>query len=80
MDSDDRGTTVLFMYEGVNCGPAPATPTNGQRYVSGTLYQDIVRYSCHADYVIEGPEELRCEANGQWSGDAPVCKSKGEKA
>ncbi|KAM4536515.1 sushi, von Willebrand factor type A, EGF and pentraxin domain-containing protein 1 [Odontesthes bonariensis] len=30
-------------------------------------------YSCHRGYRLQGPEALKCRANGEWDSEPPVC-------
>ena len=36
----------------------------------------VVTFSCATGYQIDGRSSLRCQENGQWDGQAPVCRSK----
>ena len=60
----------------VSCGPAPDTPANGQRSVSGTTYGFTVTYTCNRGYDLQGDSRRTCMANSQWSGRTPTCSSK----
>ena len=37
---------------------------------------DVLRLSCDHGYQLQGHEEIRCLASGQWEHDLPVCKRK----
>jgi len=56
----------------VDCG-YPAALGNGS--VSGrfTTYGSVATYSCAAGYALSGSAVRTCQANGMWSGTAPVC-------
>ena len=49
----------------------------GDVTIESTDYGGVVEYSCHSHYVmVSGNSTRECLANGTWSGQAPVCKSK----
>ncbi|XP_028829982.1 beta-2-glycoprotein 1-like [Denticeps clupeoides] len=37
-------------------------------------YKERVKYGCNVDYVLDGPAEIECEKNGQWS-RKPACRA-----
>ncbi|XP_053177938.1 coagulation factor XIII B chain-like isoform X7 [Scomber japonicus] len=38
-------------------------------------YGNVIRFSCKIrNQILEGPSEIYCDENGQWSGTAPICK------
>ena len=41
----------------------------------GTLFEDVCRYSCDAGYMLVGPANRTCQADGQWSGSERICES-----
>ena len=61
---------------GISCGPAPNAPANGQRNVSGTIFESTVMYSCDPGYIQEGDNISICRANGQWSWVTTHCSRK----
>ncbi|XP_076799587.1 uncharacterized protein LOC143444282 [Clavelina lepadiformis] len=66
------GTTCIF----VSCSTPDApqygfvNPDNGIQLV----YEDVLSFSCHPGFVLEGTNIARCERDGQWSSEPPVCK------
>lgn len=38
------------------------------------LYTDTIRYVCHFDAQILGNSTRVCQADGEWSGEPPICK------
>lgn len=60
----------------VSC-PPPQNIENG--YMSTTqkrdfAYTETVKYGCNGDYVLDGPLQIVCEKNGEWS-QKPSCKA-----
>ncbi len=44
--------------------------------INGTVFGDTVAYTCVTGYEVQSGSAVRkCQANKQWSGDAPVCDS-----
>jgi len=41
----------------------------------GTFFEDVCRYSCNAGYMLVGPANRTCQADGQWSGSERICES-----
>lgn len=46
---------------------------NGERNVSGMLYNSIVTYKCDIGYNMTGSSQRTCLSSGSWSGTAPSC-------
>ena len=38
----------------------------------------VAEYSCGPGYNLDGTTERTCQDDGEWDGDAPVCKLVGE--
>ncbi|XP_060064979.1 uncharacterized protein LOC132545317 [Ylistrum balloti] len=56
-----------------SCGQ-PEDGINCTKTVEGVTFSDKVTYECADKYDIESGDEIRtCQANQQWSGQAPVC-------
>ena len=67
----------------LNCIPTPGItcseledPKNGSVRVSGTTIGSRADYKCNSGFKLEGVAWRRCLDNGEWTGEAPVCKSK----
>ena len=60
--------TLLFL----GCGPAPPIARGTLSYPAGTLYGDIVTYTCDAGFMLSGPSYRTCLTSG-WSDTDPVC-------
>ena len=60
---------------GVSCG-SPDAPSNDRvNTTTGTSFGDKAVYSCDKGFMLNGPAERTCQANGQWSGSEPTCES-----
>ena len=51
-------------------------PMNGLVQVNGTTIGSRADYKCNSGFKLEGVAWRRCQDNGEWTGEAPVCKSK----
>ena len=60
---------------GINCSQLD-NPMNGLVQVSGTTIGSRADYKCNSGFKLEGVAWRRCQDNGEWTGEAPVCKSK----
>ena len=59
----------------VSCGQL-ASPSNGRVDTSaGPSFGDTAMYSCDTGYMLSGPVERTCQADGQWNGSEPTCES-----
>ena len=59
---------------GVSCGPL-AAPSNGRVDTSaGTSFGDTAMYNCDTGYMLNGPAERTCQADGEWNGSVPTCE------
>jgi hypothetical protein len=59
-----------------NCGALPS-PANGSVAMPDTTPGNTATYACLAGYVLSGPGTRICQANGVWTGTAPVCMPTG---
>ena len=59
----------------VQCG-ALSDPENGYVEVSSTVYLSIAQYGCFEGYELNGQSIVRCEDDGNWSSDPPICIGK----
>lgn len=53
-----------------------ADPENGYVDLMSMVYLSIAYYTCLPGYDMNGPDLVRCESNGNWSSDPPVCIGK----
>ena len=58
----------------VDCDPL-TDPPNGQVHLTSATFGETANYSCNTSYNLVGNSTRICEANGDWSGSAPVCSS-----
>ena len=63
------------MYIVVDCGDLDPPPY-GNVSLNSTFYQSLATYYCITGYNLTGNSTRYCQANGQWSGEDPVCESK----
>ena len=42
---------------------------------AGTSFGDVARYSCDAEYILNGETERTCQGDGRWDGSVPICAS-----
>ena len=56
----------------VECSYLP-NPANGVVTQMGTSPGSLATYTCNGGFVVVGTATLVCQADGQWSGDAPTC-------
>ena len=62
-----------FSLEPTMC-PDLMPPDNGQVVGNGTSPGDTAMYSCNTGFELEGAETVRCEDDGVWSAEPPVCR------
>ncbi|XP_003387839.1 PREDICTED: sushi, von Willebrand factor type A, EGF and pentraxin domain-containing protein 1-like isoform X2 [Amphimedon queenslandica] len=60
--------------QAVGCGPLDP-PQNGIVVFSGISVGDTATYNCKHGFQLIGAGTRLCQANGQWSGEAPTCSS-----
>lgn len=61
------------MHAVVECGNLP-NPRNGRVDLTGTTFGSSATYSCNNNYMLDGPQTRRCQADGTWSGREPTCE------
>lgn len=59
--------------EKIDCGPV-SSPTNGFVFYDSSTEGSVAIYSCDTGYTLTGDPERTCQADGQWSGAAPICE------
>ena len=65
----------LVYAPGITC-PELEDLMNGSVHVSGTTPGSRADYKCNDGFKLEGVAWRKCQDNGQWTGEEPVCKSK----
>lgn len=68
----------LFTIIAVGCGPLDP-PQNGIVVLSGVSIGDTATYNCKHGFQLVGAGTRECQANGQWSGEAPTCSCRFHK-
>ena len=56
----------------VTCGD-PGIPTNGFTNGNNFKFHDVLTFGCDSDFSLIGNSNITCQANGQWSGNIPLC-------
>ncbi|XP_069622657.1 sushi, von Willebrand factor type A, EGF and pentraxin domain-containing protein 1 [Ranitomeya imitator] len=63
-----------FPYCGkVNCGPPPVI-LNAFINGSSSTFENAIKYTCLAGYVMQGNQDLVCTEEGKWSKPYPTCQ------
>ena len=70
--SDGQWRGLLPVCEKVICGTVRGI-AHGTVVTTGEAYSDTASYQCDEGYELQGFELRTCQANGNWSGDTPVC-------
>ena len=66
----------LFFVTVIDCGSL-SDPKNGDIKISRTTFGGKAVYSCDEGHILTHGNRVRvCQANGQWSGTAPICRGK----
>ncbi|KYO25099.1 beta-2-glycoprotein 1 isoform B [Alligator mississippiensis] len=60
-----------------SCGPPPDIDHGFHHGASYRAGQEV-QYQCKRGYQLEGVDTLQCQENQEWSGPAPVCRSRCE--
>ncbi|KAK2567192.1 CUB and sushi domain-containing protein 3 [Acropora cervicornis] len=59
-----------------DCGD-PGTPSNGRKLGVTYSLNSKVNFNCDLGYELSGSEERKCQQNGTWTGQQPMCKVDG---
>ena len=54
--------------------PKLSDPANGDVEITGVNPGDRATYQCDNGHDLVGSSSRKCQQNGQWSGEAPICK------
>lgn len=77
--SDDEWNATNTTCIPKDCGDL-TNPNNGHVHTpNGTTYGMTAVYTCHDDWILEGPESRVCLSNGLWEVPAPLCLDRGNK-
>ena len=63
----------LFVCVAVKCSLLP-NPSNGRVRQNGVTVGSQAAYKCNRGFSIVGNLDRTCQTNGQWSGEAPICR------
>ncbi|CAI8053959.1 P-selectin [Geodia barretti] len=55
--------------------PLLRDPDNGNVNLSGNTFGQTAEYTCNDGFNLVGDSILMCGADGQWTGDSPVCEA-----
>ncbi|XP_077864038.1 sushi, von Willebrand factor type A, EGF and pentraxin domain-containing protein 1-like, partial [Saccoglossus kowalevskii] len=53
---------------------SPSSIDNGKITSTGSTYGDTMKYSCDKGHYLIGEDSRKCDINGKWSGNEPVCQ------
>lgn len=67
--------SLVTFFTAVDCGKLNP-PQYGQVDFQSTSFQSRAIYSCFNGFQLIGERTRICQADGQWSGEAPICQSK----
>ena len=59
----------------IDCGPL-ADPENGQVNVPSSTFRSTASYTCDSGFNLVGIQTRECQANEEWSDEAPTCERK----
>lgn len=62
----------------ITCGH-PGNPAHGLTNGSEFNLNDLVNFTCHTGYLLQGASRAQCRSNGQWSSPLPTCRGKKKK-
>ncbi|XP_005082661.1 CUB and sushi domain-containing protein 1 [Mesocricetus auratus] len=57
----------------ITCGH-PGNPAHGLTNGSEFNLNDLVNFTCHTGYLLQGASRAQCRSNGQWSSALPTCR------
>ena len=66
---------LLYVYTAVVCKPLPPPKNGDVVFNPGTTFMSTATFSCDYGLRLVGSKVRKCQANGKWSGEQPVCKS-----
>ena len=64
------------MYSAEECSELES-PRNGAVDVDKRLYPGEATYSCDSGFELDGVSSRKCQINGTWEEDAPLCVDDG---
>ena len=66
---------ICLLHLGITC-PDLDDLEHGDVTVNGNVPGSRADYNCDSGYMLEGVAWRKCQENGEWSGQAPMCESK----
>ena len=69
---------LYFFFLVINC-TVLEDPDNGELHIGGVSFGSEVFYSCDKGFILTGDTNRTCQADGNWTGSAPVCNGKHKK-
>ena len=67
---------LIWLYPvGISCGNLTVLSNGRVDTSAGISFGDTAMYSCDTGYMLSGPAERTCQADGQWNGSVPTCES-----
>lgn len=73
MTTNDYKVTYYVIILVGSCGQLP-NPPNGDVTLTGTTEGSLAVYTCRRGFTLVGNRQRSCQANGQWSGNQPICR------
>ena len=67
---DGRGSAQVLIVE---LCEALSPPDNGNVDDATRAIGTVATYSCEEEFVLSDDSQRSCQANGTWSGEAPIC-------
>ncbi|KAF8792518.1 locomotion-related protein Hikaru genki-like [Argiope bruennichi] len=70
----DISNEVNIVVKDVHCPAIKSVDHNRVMAVEGNKMHSKARFACMEGFELVGPEEITCQASGQWSDEAPKCE------
>ena len=70
-----RKPSNFVLFTVIRCG-YPGHLLNGHVIGRSYLFGDVIHYSCHEGYKLQGSKSRQCNEHGFWTGVRPACKGK----
>ena len=67
----------FIFFSVINCTVLEDPDNGSHELIDGSLsFGSEVKYSCDDGFVLNGDNSRICQADGHWTGSAPICTSK----
>ena len=70
-----RKPSNFVLFTVIRCG-YPGHLLNGHVIGRSYLFGDVIHYSCHEGYKLQGSKSRQCNEHGFWTGVRPACRGK----